>query len=102
MSVNALRMFPHNLCSSFKLSCQCLNDFPPQYLLILQAVLSLGRMRPVQGMMSLLKPFPLHGFFQGSHHQMGFLHEFVNQMGPFPWFHGYTPPWRLAWQATLL
>jgi hypothetical protein len=52
--------------------------------------------------MTLLNPFPLHGFFQGSHHQMGFLHEFVDQMGPFPWFHGYTPPWRLAWQATLL
>jgi hypothetical protein len=36
------------------------------------------------------------------HHEVGFLHEFVDQMGTFPWFHVWTPFRRLGLPATLL
>src|SRR4029453_19237216 len=66
---------------------QCPEDLPPGFVLILQAGVSLVMLRPVQGGMSLLDPFALHGFLQGCHHEVGFLYQFVDQVGPFPWFH---------------
>ena len=59
-------------------------------------------MRSVKGGVTLLEPFALHGFLQHAHHEVGFLHEFVDQMGPFPWFHGWTPFRLLVLPATLL
>ena len=68
MSASALRTFPHDLCSSSKLydPCGCAS---------------------VEGGVTLIEPFALHGFLKRSHHEVGFLHEFVDQMGMFPWFH---------------
>src|SRR5215813_4847378 len=83
MSVSALRTFPHAL-------------------LLLQAIRSWRMMRSVQGGMTLLEPLALHGFFQRAHHEVGFLHEFVDQMGPFPWFHVWPPFQLLVVPATLL
>src|SRR4030095_14002359 len=48
-------------------------------------------MRAVEGGVTLLEPFALHGFLQHAHHEVGFLHEFFDHMGPFPWFHAWTP-----------
>jgi len=58
--------------------CQGPEDFAPGFVLILQAVLSLGMLCPVTDGVTLFYPFALHGFFKGSHHKMGFLHEFVD------------------------
>jgi hypothetical protein len=58
--------------------CQCPENFPPGFVLIFQAVLSLGMLRPVTDGVTLLYPFALHSFFKGSHHEVSFLHEFVD------------------------
>src|SRR5262245_41730678 len=70
---------------------QCPEDLPPRFVLILQARRSLRMMRSVEGGVTLLYPFALHSFLQHTHHEVGFLHEFVDQMGPFLWFHVWTP-----------
>jgi hypothetical protein len=59
-------------------------------------------MRAVEGGVTLLEPFALHGFLQHAHHEVGFLHAFVDQMGTFPWFHAWTPFRLLGLPATLL
>ena len=56
----------------------------------------------MEGGVTLLEPFALHGFLQHTHHEVGCLHAFVDQMGPVPWFHAWTPFRRLVWPATLL
>jgi hypothetical protein len=66
---------------------QRLEDRAPVFVCILQAVVSLGRRRPMPGGMPLLAPFALPRFLQGDHHEVGFLHEFVDQVGPLPWCH---------------
>ena len=76
-------------------------DRPPRFVLILQAIRSLRMMRAVEGGVTLIEPLALHGFLQRSHHEVGFLHEFVDQMGPFPWFHAGTPFRLLVMAATL-
>src|SRR5262252_3348954 len=81
---------------------QCPEDLPPRFVLLLQAIRSWRMMRSVQGGMTLLEPLALHGFFQRTHHEVGFLHEFVDQMGPFPWFHVSPPFRRLVVPVTLL
>jgi len=58
--------------------CQCPEDFAPGFVLILQAILSLGMLRPVPGGVTLLYPFALHGFLKRSHHEVGFLHKFID------------------------
>src|SRR5262249_15986975 len=73
---------------------QCPEGLPPRFVLLLQARRSRRMMRSVQGGVTLLEPLALHGFLQRAHHEVGFLHEFVNEMGPFPWFHAW-PPFRL-------
>src|SRR5262249_4371569 len=73
---------------------QCPEDLPPRFVLLLQARRSRPMMRAVQGGVTLLESLALHGFLQRAHHEVGFLHEFVDQMGPFPWFHAW-PPFRL-------
>src|SRR5262249_16602426 len=50
-------------------------------------------LRPVPGGVTLLYPFTLHSFLKRSHHEVGFLHEIVDEMGPSTWFHGYAPYW---------
>src|SRR5215475_12144665 len=81
---------------------QCPEDLPPRFVLLLQARRSRPMMRSVQGGVTLLEPLALHGFLQHAHHEVGFLHEFVDQMGPFPWFHVWTPFRLLVLPATLL
>jgi|RhiMetdeSRZDD1v2_1073273.scaffolds.fasta_scaffold91622_1 hypothetical protein len=81
---------------------QCSADLPPRFVLLLQALRSLRMMRAVEGGVTLLEPFALHSFLQHAHHEVSFLHEFVDQMGPFPWFHAWTPFRRLGVPATLL
>jgi hypothetical protein len=68
---------------------QCFENLAPGSMLILQAVVSLVMLRPVQSGMRLLEPFALHGFLQHSHHEIGFLHQFIDQMGAFLWFHRF-------------
>src|SRR4029450_13376207 len=80
---------------------QCPADLPPGFVLILQAGVSLVMLRPVQGGMTLLDPFALHGFLQGCHHEVGFLHEFVDQVGPLAWFHRDPPSCLLIMPAPL-
>src|SRR5262245_47094699 len=70
---------------------QCPEDLPRRFVLILQAIRSLRMMRSVKGGVTLLEPFALHGFLQHAHHEVGFLHAFVDQMGTFPWCHTWTP-----------
>ena len=81
---------------------QCPEDLPPRFVLILQAIRSLRMMPSVEGGVTLLYPFALHGFLQHAHHEMGFVHEFVDQIGTFPWCHAWTPFRRLVLPATLL
>src|SRR6266571_4434610 len=81
---------------------QCSEDLSPGFVLILQAVLPVGMPRPMLGKETFLYPFALHGFLQHCHHELGFLHEFVDQVGAFPWFHESAPLWLLAVQAPLL
>ena len=82
MSVRALRTFPHDLCSSSKLRR------------------SLRMMRSVEGGVTLIYPLALHGFLKRSHNAVGFLHEFVDQMGTFASFHAWTPFRLLVLPAT--
>jgi hypothetical protein len=58
--------------------------------------------RSVQGGVTLLDPFALHGFLQHSPHAVGFLHAFVDHRGPFPRCQGWAPSRLLVVPATLL
>src|SRR5215831_2717305 len=47
-----------------------------------------------------LNPLPLHGFLQCGHHEVGFLHELVDEVRTFMRFHWCTPSWMLAYHTT--
>src|SRR5262252_9130638 len=59
-------------------------DLAPGFVLIFQTGVSLVMVCPVEGRVSRLEPFALHRFLQGCPHEVGFLHEFIDQVGPFP------------------
>src|SRR5262249_17244969 len=71
--------------------CQCPQNLPPGFVLVFQAVLVLGMMHPVRGRVNLFYPFALHGFLKHPHHEVGFFHESIDQLGTFTWFHWCAP-----------
>ena len=56
----------------------------------------------MQGGVTRLEPFALHGVLQHSAHAVGFLHACVDHRGPLPRYQGWAPSRLLVVPATLL